>query len=289
MKTFDVKALGLEIHAISGTEEVIVKCPFHDDRHPSASFNVNSGLFFCFACGAAANASQLAARTGGYVVRNDSIPHTKLKSVESEWRHYLESPLALNNDYLKNRFVTKAQVEAFNILELPWGVGFPIVNGSSTKHKALLIRRYEGNPRYIFFGEKPAALMGRQWRRDGLIVTEGIFGMLAVDRCGYNGVTTLGTAIHSDLRRLLRWTDVKVAFDADFPGYLGAAKILSIAPLAKVVIPGCEVDELSGTDIAAIAEGEVLTTNDISTLKRLSKDPEKFTRLLKAYRKRNGV
>ena len=84
MKTFDVRALGLEIHAISGTEEVIVRCPYHDDRHPSGSFNVNSGLFFCFSCGAAANVNQLAAKTGGYVVRNDALPHTKLRTIDRE-------------------------------------------------------------------------------------------------------------------------------------------------------------------------------------------------------------
>jgi len=31
--------------------EALGLCPFHDDKKPSMSVNLKSGLFYCFACG----------------------------------------------------------------------------------------------------------------------------------------------------------------------------------------------------------------------------------------------
>ncbi len=39
-------------------------CPFHDDHHPSFSFNASTGLWQCFACGEKGNAYQFADRMG---------------------------------------------------------------------------------------------------------------------------------------------------------------------------------------------------------------------------------
>lgn len=36
---------------INGKPEALGLCPFHDDRHPSLSVNVETGLFNCFSCG----------------------------------------------------------------------------------------------------------------------------------------------------------------------------------------------------------------------------------------------
>ena len=36
----------------TGKDQVLVRCPFHDDRNPSLSVNLSAGLFQCFACGA---------------------------------------------------------------------------------------------------------------------------------------------------------------------------------------------------------------------------------------------
>lgn len=42
-------------------QNAIVRCPIHGERRPSLSFNLDTGLWICFACGARGNVYQLAA------------------------------------------------------------------------------------------------------------------------------------------------------------------------------------------------------------------------------------
>ena len=55
------RAAGLEFHGSSG--EVAVSCPWHEDRHPSASLSLDKGVLFCHAC-----------NRGSRVDRLDSTP-----------------------------------------------------------------------------------------------------------------------------------------------------------------------------------------------------------------------
>lgn len=285
VKTIDYRAIGLEIHAISGVEEVIVKCPYHDDLHPSASFNIVKGLFFCFACGASANAEQLAKKLGGHVIRNDYVPKVTMKSAEMDWQSLLASPLAWDNEYLQSRGVTEEQIGTFSILDLIWGIGFPIKTSSDTK--ALLIRRYDGNPRYLFFGNKPKLLVGRIRKSYSCTIVEGIFGLLAADRAEVNAGCTFGTSISPDLRGLTRnLSNVQCLFDADFPGYLAAGKFLYSVPLGYAIVPGQEADELTVEEWKAIDRGEVMRTNDIAVVRRLAKDTGRFTKLMNSYKRK---
>lgn len=49
----------------SGNEgNYVALCPFHNDRNPSFSFNENTGLWLCFACGEKGNAYQFAEKVG---------------------------------------------------------------------------------------------------------------------------------------------------------------------------------------------------------------------------------
>src|SRR5690554_6901477 len=40
---------GLELKDVPGNQQV--SCPWHEDRRPSASVNLERGLFHCFTCG----------------------------------------------------------------------------------------------------------------------------------------------------------------------------------------------------------------------------------------------
>ena len=42
--------LGIEV-ASEGEEEILFKCPFHDDKNPSASYNITDRVYNCFVCG----------------------------------------------------------------------------------------------------------------------------------------------------------------------------------------------------------------------------------------------
>lgn len=290
LKTIDYEALGLDIFGISGTEEIIVRCPYHDDHHPSASFNINKGLFFCFACGASANAYQLARKTGGTVIRNDKLPKKMFATVsEPEWEKFFDAPLAVDNEYLEKRGVIDIQVITFSIRELPWGIGFPIFSvGPGVQKRGILIRRYDDNPRYLFFGHKPSYFAGQNWDSRSTTIVEGVFGLLAADRAQVTACCLLGTSVRADLIPPFRQLGdrLQCLFDDDFPGYLAAAKFLHMSPLAKAIIPGQEADELTIGDWQAIDQQQILRTSDISKLRRFSKDPIRFDRLFKSFRKR---
>jgi hypothetical protein len=42
---YDPVALGLQVAKVSG-DEALCFCPYHNDAHRSAAFNMKSGLFF---------------------------------------------------------------------------------------------------------------------------------------------------------------------------------------------------------------------------------------------------
>jgi len=45
-------------------DEIVFRCPSHDDQHPSASWNTAKGVWTCHACGARGGAKDLATRLG---------------------------------------------------------------------------------------------------------------------------------------------------------------------------------------------------------------------------------
>src|SRR5262245_26811798 len=47
-----------------GTPWASIRCPFHEDRKPSASVNLESGSFRCFSCGESFRFRDLLARVG---------------------------------------------------------------------------------------------------------------------------------------------------------------------------------------------------------------------------------
>lgn len=61
MRYYSWAEKNLKISRQSGND-LLCNCPLHDDRTPSFSFNVSTGLWICFGCGQKGNAEQLAAR-----------------------------------------------------------------------------------------------------------------------------------------------------------------------------------------------------------------------------------
>lgn len=63
-----------------GRRQVLIKCCFHDDKHPSLSLNLDRGLFQCFACGVGGDAFHFAALRYGLDAKKDfAILLKKLK------------------------------------------------------------------------------------------------------------------------------------------------------------------------------------------------------------------
>ena len=49
---------------MSGSNNIVALCPFHDDRSPSFSMSLVNGLFICFSCGAKGNFRQFLVQLG---------------------------------------------------------------------------------------------------------------------------------------------------------------------------------------------------------------------------------
>lgn len=283
----DPKALGLTVFGIKG-EEAACLCPYHNDHTPSAYFNVRTGLFYCFVCGTGRNAKQVAKEMGGSVVEVASVLGAEIERVGSvlDWASLNNAPLAYGNEYLQKRGVTDAEIRYYDIRALQHGVAFPVREPFGAI-VGMQIRRYSGEPRYLFVGDRTALwpmhrfLEMRDNRSNTTFVVEGIFGVLNAYRHGFEAYAVMGAAATEyagyALRSIKRF---KIWFDHDFAGYLGAAKLMLKADShGRVLVPGAETDEVGKElwDDAALSEG----TQNLIVLSEMSGNPEKFYKLIR--------
>lgn len=267
---FDPDALGLIRGSYQGKSEIHVCCPFHGGNGKSAEFNIIDGKFYCFKCGARADAYAIARQFGGQVVRRF---FDKKQSDDESWRANLQAPVDERNSYLLGRGVTPEQIKRYEIRSLDDGVGIPIKDHRGTV-KGIVVRKYKGSFRYLNGGERlsgwPLQNMVKFDRRDPLVIVEGIFGALRGEKYGYNTVATLGAMVKKEL--VIKWASqfrqVIVVFDPDIGGYNGYQKILKWLPSAQVALPGFAVDESDGTMWDYIVN-KAKKTNDPFVLKRI--------------------
>ena len=88
------------------------KCPFHDDRHPSFSVDVETGLWICHAGCGQGNAEQFADRLG----ISTSIPKIKSQYSPSNIKIKGEKVAALSMRYSENLSIHFDEL----ISDLPW-------------------------------------------------------------------------------------------------------------------------------------------------------------------------
>lgn len=82
------------------SDEVMVKCPFHDDKNPSMSINTNSGLFHCFGCGASGSAI-------GFVMKYNNLNYAeamKFVGCENQTNSYV-TPKQKNKEEKKSEIL----------------------------------------------------------------------------------------------------------------------------------------------------------------------------------------
>lgn len=242
MKGYDPTAIGLSEFKIAGLEAKL-RCPFHLDHSPSARFNLVSGLFHCFGCGTSANAHQLARMLGGEVVRID-VESIVVEDDPKEWMQLLYSRPAYGNRYLKHRGVTNEQIEKFGIMQTADGVLFPVKNRAGTII-GLQMRRYDGEPRYVLYGQKTPVWPLANLKYEYLTLVEGVFGVLRGDKFGFQVVCAMGASAIPPAAAALEGRKVKILFDDDIAGYLGAYSFMKLHKSSTAVVPGVEADEMT--------------------------------------------
>lgn len=243
----DPEELGLEVFSYSG-DEALVLCPFHDDSTPSARFNVETGLFHCFACGVGKSVYDVAEELGGRVVRTTLAPPVTVKSVEpDEWRsRFLNQPLALENVYLQSRKVPDVAVRKLGIREFDDGVIFPMPGTKDGDIIGVQVRYYSRHPKYVFYGKRPPVypMTGLPATSDLSILTEGVFSVIRGRQAGFDVFAVLGaSALAQAIPFFYDRTKVRGVFDPDEAGYVASAKLASIG-IPCLVVP-FEADEES--------------------------------------------
>jgi hypothetical protein len=272
----DPIALGLEVSKMSG-DEALVLCPFHDDKNPSASFNVKKGLFFCFACGAKGNAEQVAERLGTDVKRIETSGYHAVGPVfekSEDIRVCTLSRLALDNPYLRSRSVSTHSVRRFQIREYnDTGVVFPIYT-IDRKCIGGIVRAYEGTPRYKYIGESYPVWQAYHWPsldpREPLFIVEGVFGAIRAYECGVQAVAILGASKVSQAVVDLTASFPKryALFDPDHAGRLASAKIILLSRGSiRAHVTGKEADEMTKAQWGLLNWGDFTwNANDIRDL-----------------------
>lgn len=113
-----LEELGIKVVHQTG-QELVAYCPLHEDKHPSFSYNIDSGLFHCFnGCLRGRGLKALAASLGQKLSNpplSDSSTYTDHKPLPL----IPELPLAIGNhgeDFLVSRGFTKSTIREWNLL-----------------------------------------------------------------------------------------------------------------------------------------------------------------------------
>lgn len=222
--------LGFVVHGYSG-DEALVLCPYHDDHNPSARLNVKTGLFHCFVCGTGKRAKDIAREFGGHVSEITEMARRKFEEPEIDWRsRFLACPLALDNEYLKKRKVPEIAVRKLLIREYEDGIIFPLFGSTSGDVIGVQVRQYTKEPKYVFYGERPAIypLTGYPPRGDAILV-EGIFSVIRGRSAGFEVFAVMGAAsVAPAMKYFFDRTKVRGVFDPDEAGYIASAKLASV-------------------------------------------------------------
>lgn len=276
----DPYELGLTVGKIKG-HEASVLCPYHGDRHfGNASINLITGKFHCFSCGANSSAKRIAKLLDGNVVTTFSVKSAD--RVEEDWEWMFSAPIATHNDYLKSRKVPKMLIAHLGIRDIKDGIAF-ILHDENGRPIGAQVRWINNRvPRYKLFGKRPAIWPWRNVigisKKEITYLVEGVFGVIRGMQAGLSVVSVMGASSIKDAAIALNGRKVRIIFDDDFAGYVGAAKFMRLRA-SEVLLPGCEADEISVLEWINIAKRGSFTSS-VNDVMRASGDPAHFKSLV---------
>lgn len=248
---YNPAVLGLDVIRYMGNE-CLVKCilPNHNDTKPSASFNMQNGKYYCFACRWGLLADAIAKITGGYVEKIDSTRLPQTKKSEKDFNWILQSPIAVDNRYIAKRLgLNRQQVnemcQYFKIRDIGIGVAF-VLKDAQGKPVAVNIRKYSGEPRYILLGNKPFIYPFEHLHK-GVYVTEGVMGVLNAYKYGVKAVCTNSAGFGNETVKFLSNFNPVIVFDNDRTGKAATEKMLLNG--ATTVLRPFIADECNWSDL----------------------------------------
>ena len=232
-------------------DEISIICPFHEDQKKSASVNVNTGLFHCFAC--SQNHNFLTFKKAYQAEHGGILPEEEETDVVRAIKDQVVRDL---------HFALMTHQDVIDDLEIRRGIFLPTIKEweigwhERTKRIAIPIRDDNDvcvNIRLYSFTQKGSQKMlswkagygkARLWPIDSLthekyvILCEGEMDRLVLSGNGLNAVTSTGGAKtwKSDWSKQFVGLKVYIIYDNDITGDEGARKAAaSIAQYAEEV------------------------------------------------------
>lgn len=235
------RAVGLDVVGTAGGEE-LVKCPFHDDKRASASWNPKSNLFYCFTCGFGMGIHELLKRTKSSIDAEAFIEERSEHVVELD----LSRPEAFRdsfggmfyNDYLRARGVSEQVCIDYGVTVSAdeSKILFPVVNTYSKTLGRISRSTYETSTRYIKVGEQfpiwPMDHLVGLCYGEYIIVTEGLFSCLriaSVDK-RIEVVSLAGAKANSGIVATLSSFNPIFIYDRDKAGIRAAKEMKRMKP-----------------------------------------------------------
>ena len=239
-----IENLGLEIYKQSGYE-LICRCPFHDDEHPSLAINLNSEKWHCFGCGVAGHSIQNLVQkiTGETIFISDELSwlsmfKEKLSHTEIQKRlPYIPIlPLAIDNEgekYLIDRKFTRDIIGKWNLMywESINGIVIPVENvGYAIRYIGVDNNRekykYVSGTKITdcLFGFNNLDLRNSTY----IILVEGWADCIRAHQVGFiNTLALMGTNLSNIQEKILLGLDKKIylCLDNDKPGQDAMVKI----------------------------------------------------------------
>jgi hypothetical protein len=264
---YDAALFGLHVVRNYGHYQ-LVRCPFHDDKHPSAIFLVNNGVFYCYVC----HRREVMASGGGEEI--DQLPGKRVELADlGKPAAIIDSTAPLSNEaikYLKSRNIAIELAEEYG---LRWdlhrdAIAFRLYDGGG--RLAGIVRRVvrpapEGS-RYYLEGQRtpfwPLAKLADALHHP-LFISEGAFKAMRIAQVARAqgkqivSVATMGSQIQPAAIDLIYQCRRPVVFvgDNDNPGRNAMEclwkKVLHVHCLVPRKQPFDEADEQTAHNMFA--------------------------------------
>ncbi len=226
--------------------EIRMRCPLHDDTHPSASVNVDSGLFNCLVCGGSSlkdltfamhEADDNVKDLGAHKDKKKKVEPLSLAKVAG-WHEYLKG----HPDLMK--YLTKRGIDAETVAK--YRIGYdanPNANGYPTNRYTLPVfdeagtlvnvRKYkpkaEASQKILNasgHGSPPRLYPAENLKASSIVVCEGEWDALITTQHGIPAVTgTHGAKTwHASWTEAFKGKTVVVIYDKDKEGRYGARR-----------------------------------------------------------------
>lgn len=183
------RTIGLEVVGGAGAEE-LVKCPFHDDKNASASWNPKSNLFYCFTCGFGMGLEQLLSAMGKEIdieaFMDEREEHVVELDLSRPARMSFSEGYCNYNEYLELRGVSEEVCKDYGVTVSGDGskVFFTVTDHIGKTVGRISRNVYASSTRYIKVGDqRPVWPMDRLYSSpygEYVLVTEGLFSCLRI-------------------------------------------------------------------------------------------------------------